>query len=284
MEEAHASSKSRSATLKRRLEIARIVREEKEVRVEGLSQRLGLSAVTIRGDLNYLEAEGLLTRRFGSALAITPARMEAKQGTVDISAAVIRSAVSIAVNLVGDENSILIGHGKLPLQFIASLRPPDEASVTVSSITALTLASRLFECEVGIVGGNLERDRDTISGERAQTFLSQNVCGAFLFEATGLIPPTGSSSKTTFFFESQQQAALVEAALKGARLSIGFVRDIHTSRGTTPFAAALPDVGHAIVLAAQPDEMIERLALEPAPGTPHFHLATEATDREGKSR
>lgn len=49
-----------SNLLKRRLKIAEIVRKQGEIRVESLCEQLGVSGVTIRGDLAYLEQQGYL--------------------------------------------------------------------------------------------------------------------------------------------------------------------------------------------------------------------------------
>lgn len=58
-----------SNLLKRRLKIAEIVGLQGEIKVEDLSAQLGVSGVTIRGDLSYLEQQGYLKRSFGGAIA-----------------------------------------------------------------------------------------------------------------------------------------------------------------------------------------------------------------------
>src|SRR5260221_12883121 len=56
-----------SSALKRRLQIVDVVRKDGEARVEDLSAQLGVSTVTIRSDLNYLEQQGYVVRAFGKA-------------------------------------------------------------------------------------------------------------------------------------------------------------------------------------------------------------------------
>ncbi|MCV5533045.1 DeoR family transcriptional regulator, partial [Escherichia coli] len=51
-----------SNLLKRRLKIAEIVAAQGEIKVDDLSAQLGVSGVTIRGDLSYLEQQGYLKR------------------------------------------------------------------------------------------------------------------------------------------------------------------------------------------------------------------------------
>ena len=61
-------AKVNTSLLKRRLDIAEIVRKQGEVKVDELSELLNVSGVTIRQDLNYLEQQGYLKRSFGGAI------------------------------------------------------------------------------------------------------------------------------------------------------------------------------------------------------------------------
>jgi len=56
------------AALERRVRILELLDEQRSVRVSSLSRVLGVSQMTIRRDLERLDAEGLATRAFGGAL------------------------------------------------------------------------------------------------------------------------------------------------------------------------------------------------------------------------
>ncbi|MBJ4948293.1 DeoR/GlpR transcriptional regulator, partial [Salmonella enterica subsp. enterica serovar Agona] len=51
-------AKPSTSLLKRRLDIAEIVRKNGEIKVDDLAEMLSVSGVTIRNDLNYLEQQG----------------------------------------------------------------------------------------------------------------------------------------------------------------------------------------------------------------------------------
>ncbi len=53
-------AKPSTSLLKRRLDIAEIVRKRGEIKVDDLADMLAVSGVTIRYDLNYLEQHGYL--------------------------------------------------------------------------------------------------------------------------------------------------------------------------------------------------------------------------------
>ncbi len=52
---------------RRRSEILKLIREQEEVKVEDLAQRYGMSAMSVRRDLQYLEDRNLITRFYGGA-------------------------------------------------------------------------------------------------------------------------------------------------------------------------------------------------------------------------
>jgi DeoR/GlpR family transcriptional regulator of sugar metabolism len=61
-------SHRRKAARERRGRILELLDEQRSVRVSSLSRALGVSQMTIRRDLELLDAEGLATRAFGGAL------------------------------------------------------------------------------------------------------------------------------------------------------------------------------------------------------------------------
>lgn len=61
-------AKPSTSLLKRRLDIAEIVRKNGEIKVDDLAEMLAVSGVTIRNDLNYLEQQGYLKRSLAGDL------------------------------------------------------------------------------------------------------------------------------------------------------------------------------------------------------------------------
>ena len=57
-------AKPSTSLLKRRLDIAEIVRKNGEIKVDDLAEMLAVSGVTIRNDLNYLEQQGYFETLF----------------------------------------------------------------------------------------------------------------------------------------------------------------------------------------------------------------------------
>jgi len=59
--------RDQSSVERRRSQILKKIREEEEVKVEELAQEFGLSCMTVRRDLQYLEDRNLVTRFYGGA-------------------------------------------------------------------------------------------------------------------------------------------------------------------------------------------------------------------------
>ncbi len=80
----------------RRERIVAILREQDEVGVEELSQRLGVSEVTVRKDLGYLEEQGYLTRVRGGAVFSGRGRLELRFAASTVAPRPFRSRRSCA--------------------------------------------------------------------------------------------------------------------------------------------------------------------------------------------
>lgn len=59
--------RDQSSVERRRSEILKKIREQEEVRVDDLAREYGMSAMSVRRDLQYLEDRGLITRFYGGA-------------------------------------------------------------------------------------------------------------------------------------------------------------------------------------------------------------------------
>lgn len=175
-----------SGTLKRRLTLAEIVRRHGEIRVDELSAMLGVSAVTIRSDLNYLEEQGLLIRSFGKALATNP--LVAKVGLSQTGPAVAQTARMLrnVASLIEAEGPVLIGHGKVPKQVIPLLNGLENLHLILSDIKAVSLARQCLDCNINLLAGKLGPDGATLNGPKSIQSLKFELIDAYVMEAKAL--------------------------------------------------------------------------------------------------
>ena len=98
----------------RRSQIIEILRSNPLVRVDTLAQRLGVSVITIRRDLQYLEDNGMLTRFYGGARATE--QISKSVDEVEICRELIARH---AASLVEDGDTIFINTSRNALDIIS---------------------------------------------------------------------------------------------------------------------------------------------------------------------
>ena len=110
-----------SNLLKRRLKLQKLL-PPGEIKVDDLSAQLGVSGVTIRGDLSYLEQQGYLKRSFGGAIA-TPlsSEPEAIQPIAPLSLAQQMEIARHCARLIRDRDTLFLGHGTICRKIIPLL-------------------------------------------------------------------------------------------------------------------------------------------------------------------
>lgn len=164
-----------SSLLKRRLKIAEIVSLQGEIKVDELSLQLGVSGVTIRADLNYLENQGYLKRSFGGAIATTSLQPE----TVSISMAEqlsLTSQIEMArhcVNSINDRDTIFLGHGETCRKLIPLLSSLKNIRLIVNDIEHALLANQFINGEIILAGSDMLRPLLIMTGKGLEQVFQQ---------------------------------------------------------------------------------------------------------------
>jgi DeoR family transcriptional regulator of aga operon len=142
----------------RRSELARLVAERGFLRVIDASLRLGVSDVTIRGDLTALEAEGALVRVHGGAML--PGDREPTLESASEKASAAKTAIGqAAARMVSSGQSIFVDAGSTSMALATALverRELRDLVVVTSGLTiALALEPALPRFSVVVTGGTL---------------------------------------------------------------------------------------------------------------------------------
>ena len=157
----------------RQAEILKCVREQGFVSVENLVEHFGVTAQTIRRDINSLCDEGLLRRFHGGAGLASSAenieydtrkvmQLEAKQRIADMVARHIPDGATLFLNL-----------GTTTEEVARRLSDHDGLRVITNNINVAAVLGRVTQSEVLITGGFI-RSRDLgITGESTVDFVRQ---------------------------------------------------------------------------------------------------------------
>ena len=180
----------------RRARIVDLVKERRAVRVSSLSEDLGVSGMTIRRDLERLEAEGVLVRTHGGA--VLKRRMSEETFYVEREAASAeekRRIAAAAAGLIEPGETVFLSSGTTAAQVISHLDPSLEARIVTHNVGALQFAHGL-RAEVVLVGGLYRPRSNALSGPLAIEHVSRFHAGKMLIGVDGFDLEEGLTTPT----------------------------------------------------------------------------------------
>lgn len=153
----------------RQQNILQVVNQRKSVSVNELAQLSGVSAVTIRQDLNALERNHYLKREHGFAVAVESDDVDTRmQNNFQLK----KSLAEYAASLVADGESVFIEGGSanaLLARYLADVR--DITIVTASHYIARLLKDTA--CDVIALGGHYQKHSESVVGPLTRSGIQQ---------------------------------------------------------------------------------------------------------------
>ncbi len=199
-----AEKKSRSFVEQRRQTILRILREKGRAGVSELAEKLGISTLTVRRDLDELEGRGLVSRRYGEAVLVEGDEMLGGSPAYS-PCKVIKERIAKAAAALVDDNELLFVNTSTTA--LATVKHIKAAGVTV--VTNSIHGQDLTVPEGGMVlvtGGEVRPPRGVLSGEFALANI-RSVAASTCFVGCGGISLTAGVTSTT------QQEAIVNSLM-----------------------------------------------------------------------
>lgn len=161
--------KPSTSLLKRRLEIADIVREQGEIKVDDLSAQLGVSGVTIRNDLNYLEQQGYLKRSFGGAIYTVQSEHKMPQQELrqhsGVNKALELELARQCARQINDDDQLFLAAGALLRKTIPLLTSCKRLRLWVNDLKHAVIAPDFIDGEVVVAGGVYCGGEGVLAGE-----------------------------------------------------------------------------------------------------------------------
>ncbi len=239
----------------RRDQIFRQLVDTGEVSIAQLAEELNVSEMTVRRDLEALEADGRARRVRGGAISLISRAYEPPLAVRNSTAADAKAAIGrAAAELVDDGDTVIIDTGSTALAVARSLRARRGLTVvTPSPLVVMELGGepgiRLY-----IVGGYVRTNEfSVIGGDAEDTFRRVNCDLAFIGVA-GVHPERG------FTEYNADDARVKRAAIAAARRSV-VVAD-ETKLGKLAFALVAPatNIDSLITDAPRGHPVVTRLA------------------------
>lgn len=214
----------------RRKHILEHIRKDGFVKVSELAEALGVTQTTIRKDLKFLEAQGVLQRAHGSAISPSQQIMD-----INLSAKKLinfeakQKIAQKAASLIEADDSILIASGSTITLFAEALKPKGRLNVVSISVNISAQLGDVPGITVMQVGGILYTNTFSVLGAEASNTIENLFCSKVFFGVDGidleygLTCGTGEEARITkkMMQSSQTKIVLSDSSKIGQR---GFAR------------------------------------------------------------
>ena len=163
-----------SGTSERREQIIQRLRQQGSVQVNDLSGLFGVSTVTIRNDLAFLEKQGIAVRAYGGALICdgnTPGIEPSVEDKSSLNTAVKRRIAKAAVDFIKPGHRVILDSGTTTYEIARLLR---QHSDVIAMTNGMNVANALLEAEgveLLMTGGHLRRQSQSFYGDQAEQSL-----------------------------------------------------------------------------------------------------------------
>lgn len=157
------------------------------VKVAELARALGVTPVTIRKDLNYLETYGVLQRAHGSAIQPGPQSTDMSLSALKlVNYEQKRKIAQAAVSLIKNDESIFIASGSTITVFAESLKPKGKLNIVSISVNISAHLGDIPGVTVMQVGGVLYGNTLSVLGAEASKTIESLYCSKVFFGVEGL--------------------------------------------------------------------------------------------------
>jgi DeoR/GlpR family transcriptional regulator of sugar metabolism len=166
-----SAPRSRELGETRRARILEWLREEGSARVRDLASAFSVSEVTVRQDLEKLEAEGHVVREHGGAYLKSvrqQVRAMALQHLDNMDAK--RKIGRAAAALIGDGETIILDSGSTTTEIAANILDRHEMTVITNALNIALMLGGEPGFEVHMPGGHFKAPTLSLSGERSADY------------------------------------------------------------------------------------------------------------------
>lgn len=238
--------------------ILEMVMEADRIEVATLAERLGVSAVTIRKDLDQLVERGLIRREHGYATIASPDDLTSHLAYhYDLKKRIARSAAGT----VADGATIMIESGSVCALLAEELCRADRGiTIVTNSAFIAGYVRTLPGAHVVLLGGDYQNESQCLVGPLARVGAAHFFVDALFVGCDGFVPGTGFTGKdhhrAEVVREMSRQAdrtvVLTESSKFSRRGSVALVRlgavaAVHTDDQVPgPVAAELAEAGVAL--------------------------------------
>lgn len=229
----------------RRNRIVEMMGVNPEVRVDELAKVLGVSLITIRRDLQYLEEQKLLVRTYGGAVSTQP-----PAGSMDEVQMYRMLIARYAARFVSENDTLFINTSRNALQMLDY--------ITCSNVTVITNNGKAVGCDypqginVVLTGGELRHPKDAMVGDFALRNLQP------IYAKKAFVGCSGISAQAGMTTEIFNEVSINELMIDHATQDVYVLAD-HTKIGANSSFISCPigKIKYLITDEKAPEEALE---------------------------
>ncbi len=159
-------------TVDRRDEIVRLIIKSRKVRVDELSTLFGVSLVTIRNDLTYLEDKGIVHKSYGGALvrdnvALDESILEKKKFHAEEKNRIGKAAA----NMIFDGDSVILDSGTTTSAIVKYIKDRKNLTILTNAVNIASELAGVTEITVLLTGGKLRKKSFSLVGPQSEAML-----------------------------------------------------------------------------------------------------------------
>ena len=239
-------------TEQRREEIIKLLQEKGSVKVSELSRRYGISEVSVRKDLEYLEISGHLSRVHGGAVGLN--KMYVSMDLTErfrTNAPAKKRLAELAASLIEDNDTIMMNAGTTLTYVLHAIRGKRNISIVTNSIQNATEAALYSSFNVILLGGELDSKYQFTYGEDAQRQLENYHATKCILSVDGVSTEAG----LTLYYSNE--AALARKMIERSSTVIVAADATKLSRGAF---ARITEVDRMDILVTSKPETLETVS------------------------
>lgn len=240
----------------RRENLQRLVHDLGGVTVADAADRLGVSQMTIRRDLDALDALGRVSRvRGGATVRVGRAHEPPLEDRAALATAAKERIARLAAGLIGDGDTVILDVGSTGVELARALRGRSRLTVLTASLSVVRELADEPGIRVIATGGLVRTSEMSMVGAIAEGAFDDHNCDTLFLGVAGVDPIKGL---TEF---SLDDARVKQAAIRSAR-SVVVLAD-ERKLGAVAFARISHfGVADALICDAPPQHPVARAAAD----------------------
>ncbi|HEY8610337.1 MAG TPA: DeoR/GlpR family DNA-binding transcription regulator [Roseomonas sp.] len=200
--------------------------------VDVLAARFGVSASTIRRDLNALSAKRAIARTYGGAI-LAPAHETSLRARTAQHRGAKAAIAKAALALIGDGETVILDGGST-VEALGRLLPGRALRVVTTNLPLLPVLAGAPGMELVVLGGTVRPISMSTVGPLADQALRHVTAARVFMSADGVMPGRGVCEATL------EQVALKSMMMRQAREVVVLADASKLGRNGQPFWAPLP--------------------------------------------